>query len=156
VEEGRAADLKLQEMANRLEVERAAKAAAIERLQEELDLLATASDKHHETLNKLTLASTEYQTFVEFSRWRIDAERAMALKRIYTSVRRAALEEAELNGYDVVLVNDSIGQIPPGDEMETMRQISARRMLYTNPALDVTQAIIVRLNAGSQATPRAP
>ena len=51
------------------------------------------------------------------------------------------------NGYDIVLVDDTVAELPEDTtEAETMRQISARRMLYANPQVDISDELIVRMN----------
>jgi hypothetical protein len=60
---------------------------------------------------------------------------------------------ATSNGYDLVLVNDSLAEIPPGTEEELNRQISARRILFANPRIDLTDELIAYMNAAAQNTP---
>lgn len=140
------ADLKLQRMAEGLQRESDQTADKIRELEEELDIYEPGSEKYQEIMEKLSLATLEYQAFAEFSRQKIEAEKSLSLKRIYDNIRHAGRNEAEERGYDIVLVNDSLGQLPPGDEVETIRQISSRRMLYGNPRLDITSDLVNRLN----------
>ena len=48
---------------------------------------------------------------------------------------------------DYVFVNDAIVAFPEGNNVDMAAQISYRRMLYDNPALDVTDTIIEYMNA---------
>ena len=50
-------------------------------------------------------------------------------------------------GIDIVLLNDSIPEIDLSDSARTLQQISARRILYANPVLDITEALLARMNA---------
>jgi hypothetical protein len=55
---------------------------------------------------------------------------------------------AEQNQYDIVFVDDSIAALPENTtESEMMRQISARRMLYSSPRIDITDFMIAQMNA---------
>ena len=49
--------------------------------------------------------------------------------------------------YDFVIVDDSVVRLPTDvSEAETMRQISARRLLYTDPRVDITRDVIEWMN----------
>ncbi len=78
------------------------------------------------------------------------------MKKVYTSIRAAAGQLAVERGYSVVFVDDSISPIPPGSEQEMNRQISARRMVYTSPDVDITEELISRMNAAWKNAGPAP
>ena len=50
------------------------------------------------------------------------------------------------SGYDIVFVDDSVVEMVTGTEVEVRRQISARRMLYANPEIDLTEELVTRMN----------
>ena len=142
-------DAELTEMAELLKVEGEELAAAIDELDEELNAYPAGTDKHQDTIEQLQLASLEYQAFIEFSRRKLDVEKALRLGRIYQSIKVAARTMAEGNGYDIVFVDDSVVALQQGTEVEVRRQISARRMLYVSPAIDITDALIAAMNTGN-------
>jgi Skp family chaperone for outer membrane proteins len=137
----------LQQLEARQDAEEQERAAAIRRFEEELELFPPGSEKHQQALNQYALAAAELQTFREFRRWKSEVEQSIALRRIYTNVRQAVKLEAAARGCDVVFSNDSLGEIPHGDHVDTMRQIALRRMLYANSDLDITQDVVARMNA---------
>jgi len=147
IDERQEADTELTELANDLQKNIDAKVRRINALEEELEVYEQGSDKHQETLEELSLLSLEYQADVEWSRQMIEFQRAVNLRRIYSSIREFMETEANERGIDIVFVDDTVVELPPGDEEETTRQISARRMLYTNPAIDITDEVIQRMNA---------
>jgi hypothetical protein len=49
-------------------------------------------------------------------------------------------------------VDDSINEIPTAGEEETNRQISARRMVYTSAAVDITEELIAHMNKSFKAS----
>jgi Skp family chaperone for outer membrane proteins len=140
------ADTELANLANDLQKNIDAIVRRINALEEELEVYDRGSDKYQETLEKLSLLSLEYQADVEWSRQMIEFQRAVILRRIYSSIRTFMETEASARGIDIVFVDDTVVDLPPGDEEETTRQISARRMLYTNPAIDITDEVIRRMN----------
>lgn len=147
LDEREAADAELQELAERLQRQGDERSDEIDRLREDLEIYAEGTEEHQEMLTELAKTSHDYRAFVEFGRMRIDASKAVTLRQIYTSIKQSVRREAEAKGYDVVFVNDSLSPLPTADEEETSRQISARRMLYSSPQLDITQDIIDRMNA---------
>lgn len=146
LEERTAADEDLTKMADELQRDGDRRAKAIDALEEELEVYTPGSEQHQELLNKLALASHEYRAFVEWGRRKIDVKKAATLRRIYSSIKDAIEREAKDKGYDIVFVNDSLSPIPVSDESETSRQISARRMLYSSPQIDITRDVIGRMN----------
>jgi Skp family chaperone for outer membrane proteins len=143
------ADEKLATVAEQLQVQAEQKAAAIDEGKEELELLQAGSAAYQEALEELTRKTLDYQAFAEFSRRKIEVQKAQALKRIYADIKEAAGTMAQQNGYDVVFVDDSVAAMGGGTEQEVNRQISGRRMLYVNPAIDATDVLIATMNAGS-------
>lgn len=146
LDERTAEDTALTNMANELQADINARAAALEQLNEELEIYTPGTDQHQEIISQLALQSHELRAFVEWGHRRIEVKKSASLRRIYNSIKASVEREAKEKGYDIVFVNDSIQPIAPSDEMETTRQITARRMLYSNPQLDVTQDIISRMN----------
>jgi Skp family chaperone for outer membrane proteins len=115
-------------------------------MEQELEDLQAGTPKHKELMQKLVEATHEYKAQIDFSNMKLDIERARMMKKVYNSIRKAAEQLALERGYSVVFVDDSIAPIPPGTEQEMNRQISARRMVYTSPEVDVTEELISRMN----------
>ena len=65
---------------------------------------------------------------------------------IYNTIKLAAKQLAEENGWDIVIINDSISQILDAGEQEVNAQISGRRFLYAAQQFDVSDQLIARLN----------
>lgn len=146
LDERDAADVKLQQLVEKLQADSNSMIEDIESLEADLEIHDSTSRAFQESMEKLSLKTLEYQAFVEFSRRRVDVEKAVTLKRIYVNIKMAAEQEARDRGYDIVFVDDSLGEIPPADEAETTRQISARRMLYASPEIDLTDQLLERMN----------
>ena len=114
------------------------------------------------------MATLKYQAWARFSTDKIDIEKALVLHDIYRSIKTAVSQMASSSGYDVVLVDDSQGELTTSTEARVPResqirqQIAGRRMLYGNPMIDITDDLIARMNnahkAGSPvaAGPAAP
>lgn len=146
LDEKKAADAALLKLAEDLQGGGTQQANDLKQQKEALEDLSRGSDKYSQLLEKLSQDSQYYQAYIEYCRVKIDIERARNMKRLYLTIRQAVDQMARENQYSVVFVDDSIAEIPPGNEEETNRQISARRMVYTSPEIDITDELINRMN----------
>jgi len=119
---------------------------ALKQMNEDLKDLVEGAPKFRELMAKLAEGTQNYRAYMDYCKLKIDSERARALKRIYLDIRHAVEQMANENHYSVVFVDDSIALIPVGTEEETNRQISARRIVYTSPEVDITDELISRMN----------
>lgn len=146
LQERAAVDARLTKMAEELKAEGDEKADAIDALTEELDMYLPGTERHQRALEEFQLTSLQYQAHIEFSRRKIDLEHALVLRRLYGSIKRAAAQMSAEMGYDLVLVDDSIEEIPAGTETDVRRQIAARRILFGSKEIDITKALIEQMN----------
>ncbi len=150
LDEKGAADISLQALADDLQKESETRSRDIELLEQNLDLFPAGSEKYQEAAEKFLQATVKLQSFVEFGRRKIDFQKGVTLKRLYTSIKEETRLLAEREGYAVVLVDDSIVDLQSGTEADMIRQISARRMLYASPRVDITDALIMQMNNAFQ------
>jgi Skp family chaperone for outer membrane proteins len=105
----------------------------------------------------LALKSLQYQAWSRFTLDQVDIEKALLLQDLYRNIKMAAAQMAGSNGYDLVLVDDAHSEIKTTTEARISReaqvyqQIVARRMLHANPALDITDELITRMNNAHKA-----
>ena len=150
LDEKDAADISLQDFADDLQKKSEVQSRAIELLEQNLDLFPAGGEKFQEATRQFLEATVKLRSFVEFSRGKIDFRKGATLNRLYTSITEAARLLAEREGYAVVLVDDSIVDLQSGTEADMIRQISARRMLYASPRVDITDALIIQMNNAFQ------
>jgi len=89
----------------------------------------------------------EYESIGEYRNLRASREESKGLRSIYKNIRKASTDLAKQNGWDYVFINDLIAPLPEGDDVDMDAVISSRRMLYANPTMDVTDALIEYMNA---------
>lgn len=66
---------------------------------------------------------------------------------IYKKIDKAAEELAKQNGYAMVLASDERVEVPCEGDPKALRQaIALKRMLYVDPAMDVTTQLITLMN----------
>jgi Skp family chaperone for outer membrane proteins len=140
------ADAALQQLADQLQadVESAKQAADLARA--DMEVFAPDSVEHREAQRKALVAVTEYQAQVQFVGERLNAQKARTLVDMYVAVKSAIATVSQQHNYDLVLLDDSKVDIPPGDETQVLQHITARRILYANGALDITDQIISAMN----------
>lgn len=127
-------------------------------LSEELESFKPGSATYLEAERKAIARSGDLNALQAFSELRREREVAEATREAYLAIRRACGELANEMKIDVVLIDDSIPPIFAADLQTTRNQINGRRVLYTNPQLDISDLVVERLNAEfrkSQGTPGA-
>lgn len=149
-----AEDARLQAMATNIEQEAEKRRNKIRGLDEELKIHPAGSEKAQQIQDELAMESIQYQAWIEFQRQSLEREKGLVMMKIYRSIKRSVQEMSEANGYDIVLLNDSLKDLQRGPEQGVVQQISARRMLYTNPTLDITNALLARMNNAFSTTPQ--
>jgi len=144
-----AADAELLELSNELEAERVQLREEIELLKEDLqNVLQPGTPAYEESQEALVWKTAQLRAFVDFAQRKLDREQSKLLRRIYENMKRVIGELSDDEGYDVVFVDDSVVELPADvTEAEMMRQISARRMLFSSPVIDISEALIERMNA---------
>lgn len=141
------ARLDLEAVADRLSVRQTELRNAVTMLEQDIESYADGSDAKQRALEEYTLAVYELQGFIEFAKRKIDAEGARMMGSLYEKIKRSAAAISAEMGYDIVIVDDSKAAIPEGvGEAEMTRQISARRMIYSNPTLDITADLVTKMN----------
>jgi len=112
----------------------------------DMDLLAPGTDKYADAEDVWTQAVLEYRASVEFSKAKLDAKRAEARTRIYQEIVNEAARFAEANGIDFIVADDSGIDLMEGTDLQIVQQMSLRRLVYANPANDVTFELISWIN----------
>ena len=98
------------------------------------------------------MVALETQAWRMFATEQVDIEASLRLRDLDRSIKSAVTQLAEINGYDIVLVDDSgrelsiDAQSKASREIQVKAQMNARRLLYTNPEVDVTDELIERMN----------
>lgn len=148
-----AEDARLQAMATNIEQEVNRRKEKIRSLNEEFKVHPAGSEKSQQIGDELAMESIQYQAWMEFQVQSLEREKGLVMMKIYRSIKRAVQEMSESKGYDIVFLNDSLKELQRGPEQAVVQQISARRMLYTNPKLDITEALLDRMNNAFNVNP---
>ena len=121
-------------------------AETIKALQADQEDFPPGGQKFEEIEDRLMRAAYAFKADVDYIKVYKDRRNAEIVRAIYLKISDAAKQVAEMRGVDIVLVDDSIIQVNPGTLVDVNRQIAARRMLYTNPNLDLTVDVVNLMN----------
>jgi Skp family chaperone for outer membrane proteins len=145
------AEVELTQKADQIRAEDKRREEEIATLQEQFKHINEIEAKQ-QLEEDIALLGLNYQAWVRFVKDQLDVDRALLLQSLYRSIKAAIQELAETEGYDLVLVDDSQGDLkwsedsPLNREGQTLQQIAARRVLYASPVIDVTDDLVERMN----------
>ncbi len=78
------------------------------------------------------------------------------LKDLYTKINDTARSIAKRNAYQLVMTSDENAQVNAGDPDSIKRAIAFKRILYVDPAMDITNDIVNELNNAYATSGSAP
>lgn len=92
------------------------------------------------------------KNWAELKQIMITGEVAVWTRKIYQEISEAAARMAESRGVDVVLYRDEFPP-PVRDPDEIRNIIRQRKLIYSNPAIDLTDEVLATLNAAYRSQP---
>lgn len=153
------AESKMRAMGQRMIDERERRQAHVESLRDQLVELnkarqpsAPPTEAEMELGAKLEWEMLSFQAWAQGATERLDIEQALLLQDLYRAIRIAAEDMAKANGYDLVLTDDSRGELTNdptsnlSNQDQVRQQIAARKILYAGPRIDITNDLIARMN----------
>ena len=94
----------------------------------------------------------DYQAWLQFKSEQMDVERSLMLRDLFRAIQLAIGEMADAEGYDIVISDDSAQEVTvdpninASREMQVMRQLSNRRVIYRSDVSDITEDLVERMN----------
>ncbi len=141
------AQAELEELGKELDDQEESLRQEFNALQSELDLLLAGTPKYKEAQEKVLEAAADLRAWVDFKAAKLDLKRAQRRMQVYDEITLAATEFAEEYNIDFILTDDSILELRPGTDDQVVQQMSLRRIVYANPEFDITDELIVWINA---------
>ncbi len=102
--------------------------------------------------DEIDLKILQRMAWLRFTQQEIDIERALMLQNLFRSMQSAAKELAEIEGIDLVIIDDAGQQfelLPKSQlsrEGQVAQQMTSRRVLYRDSAIDISEELIIRMN----------
>jgi len=144
------AEARLRDMAARIEVEGKERIERINQAKASLD--AAPAAERPALARELELQLIQTRAWEESQKQQVDIEMSLMLREIYRNIREQTAAMAAAQGLDLVIVDDSSGDIviDPRSrlrrESQVRQQIIGRRMLYRSDSVDLTDALVDRMN----------
>ncbi len=111
---------------------------------------------------QIALATIEGEFWLDFKENELDVEWSLGRQDLYRSIQKAVKKMAEMQGYDLVIIDDSKqGFSVTGDaniprRVQLLQQMRMRRLLHASPALDITNDLIAAMNNAYTTGTKAP
>ena len=116
-----------------------------ELLRADLEDFVPGTDKHEAAQKELKRATISLQAYMMNADRRETAAKTRAVLRIYEHIRASVGELAARDGYGLILVDDAAMEINE-QSGDVLAAISSRRVLYSQPTLDVSDALVAYMN----------
>ncbi len=126
------------------------KQAELEKLKADLDLLAPGTSAHESKTQELLEKAAAAQGWNSVSQQLEASRRAREFLALYEAANKASAAVAQDRGIDVVL---STGQLPDmaqlarAEAQQIMAILQNRKVIYSKDAVNLTQAVVSRMNA---------
>ncbi len=117
----------------------------ITKIQDTLEELKPGSKEYDAQLNKMTQLTIDRQAFLNYQDELAKRETYRYTKEVYQDVMDAIEKVAKERGYQLVLFKESPNLVSRTYD-ELLEQISRRKVLYSDPSLDITDDVLKRLN----------
>lgn len=147
----KAAEARSVKLRGELEKRLATMTDTVKSMQEDLDSYQVGTPAHNDAMNKAILKAGDLSALQSFAKLKMESEQAISIRETYVSIRSTCGLLAKEQKIDFVFIDDTVPGINPTNLEGTMQQINGRRMLYSNPALDITDALIERMNSDFRA-----
>ena len=131
--------------------ERARRESAITQMQAELEEVVAVVNRE-KLGDELALKGLQLRFWYREAMTELEVEKAILLQDLYKSMRAAIEALAKAQGYDLVFIDDASDELPfdresqAAPQLQVLQQIATRKILYRNPALDITLDLAERMN----------
>ena len=112
-------------------------------LQEELK---PGTAEYQSRRKEIAMMEAELQWFVESEGQKVERGLAEALRSIYDDIHVCVKEIADENGIQIVLAADTVPAEAPDTPSQARQTILLQKVLYWKPDVDLTEAVLARLN----------
>lgn len=125
----------------------------IDTLQAELDRLDPNDPTLVQRMREMLALQIDYKNWRDLKQADTARELGIWSIRIYREITRAVEELAKRDGYDMVLYKGEFEQVSMDPDV-IKEQIRSLHLLYANPAGDITQVVLDKVNADYRGKPK--
>jgi Skp family chaperone for outer membrane proteins len=143
----------MQELEQQIQAENTARREAIETEQTKISQLNPEDPGYQAQRSNLMRQQIEYRSWTEMVQAQMQREVALWSERVYQDIVAATRQVAEERGYEVVLyVDEYVSAIENPDAIR--EQIRSRKVIYASDRINLTQAILERVNQDYASAPQ--
>jgi len=135
----------LNESRSKLQAEKKQREEAIERLRLQLEALTVGQPEYEKRLGEMQKMVLELKVWEQYEETLLMRRHHRLTEEMYEELLTALGEVAHEQGYSVVLYTNR-NRIESQNSAELARAIESRKVLYNDPSLDITDAVLARLN----------
>jgi len=160
LEEKEAIKIDLQKLADTLKQEQEAMGEKLKQMKEDLEFMDKSQQGYEDLVVKIERQQLFFQAFTKYAEAKLELENVRRIELIYNNMRKTIADVARLEGYQIVLfkeVESAEGEVRfPGMGMkEINKAIEGRKVLWSDPSIDLTDRVKTRMNNEYKARPRA-
>lgn len=141
-------DMKMADHRRALKVEDEKRTKQIDSIDQELKELNPSSAEYEKRAGEMTRLGIERDTWMKYEESREMQERYRLTEDMYKDITKAVAEVAAKQGFHVVLNSDDTAAETKPD---IFRKIERKKVVYADPSLDITDAVLSRLNEAYKA-----
>ncbi|MEQ9454906.1 MAG: OmpH family outer membrane protein [Phycisphaeraceae bacterium] len=120
-------------------------------LRNELDLFEPGSANHRQRIEQIQEANYEAENWLKWEQGKLQFEGARLIKSLYADAVDAIEDVAMQNGIDVVLFRDNDLQERFETPQQATAQVQLRKIIWASDDVDITDAVINRMNLNFKA-----
>ena len=158
IEERSEWDIRIQALQSSIQEEANGRRAAMERRLAESEAAATPEDRQR-IRDEVALMQLRFEQWATVKSGEVDREESLKWRSIYRNLKREVARVAEAEGYAMVVVDDSIGELQTAAnaqvplQQQVIEQITDRRVLFATNTIDISDQVIVRMNNATNTGP---
>lgn len=148
----RAKDLsnELKEQRDVIEAENKKRIKKAEELQTQLEGYKNGSPKYDETLQAAQRHEIDRRVWLQMKQQEMLRTHRRLLEEMYNDIHKAVADVAREKGFDIVIQSQPT-ELQAAKEIEHLvTQIDRQKVLYNTPGVDITEAVLLRVNEGYQ------
>ena len=141
------------QLQDKLNIENRQRRDKIDTLQAELDRMDPDDPTMVQRMREMLALQIDYKNWADLKQADVAREFGLWSVRLYKEMTKVTEELARRDGYDVVLYRGEFQPVSM-DPDQIKDQIRNLHVLYANPAIDISQQVLDKLNNDYRALPR--
>jgi Skp family chaperone for outer membrane proteins len=144
----------MRQQREKLQAEELARRQKIDALQTQVDALSEDDPTLSRRVSELLQLQIDYKNWADLKQAGLQREISVWSIRIYREILKATEEVANQQGYDLVFYKDEFVISPNADPESIKAQIQARKLVFARNSVEITQAVLDKLNNDYRTRPK--